>query len=334
MKKDVFNMPNPVTIMGRSSSITNSFVNGIIPVIEPTDEEISNALSILEQNEDDVRCVYCGDKKTEWDHLYPLIVNKKHTGYITEIANLVPACGKCNQSKGNSNWKEWMLSNAEKSPKNRGIKDLDKRIEIIENYDRQFSKRIINLEELAGKELWEKYQRAYESIIFNMESAQSIMDEIKKKISGSPVNTVVNKTERPRKIFVVNKRPAEQKEETTAFLYNQNTTVIIKNMNIDNIDKVIQNPSQLWDGFQNYLVQQGYKLYTPSHLPSTVFEYRRAVSEIKEIEGLRLQDFCINIDSIIMEYDVGGIKEELGRKKHNTWINALKRFREYLSFVS
>ena len=90
----------------------------------------------------------------------------------------------------------------------------------------------------------------------------------------------------------------------------------------------------MWDGFQNYLVQQGYKLYTPSHLPSTVFEYRRAVSEIKEIEGLSLQDFCINIDSIIMEYDVGGIKEELGRKKHNTWINALKRFREYLSFVS
>ena len=115
MEKDVFNRPNPVTIMGRSSSITNSFVNGIIPVIEPSDEEIKEALKILEQNEDDVRCVYCGDKKTEWDHLHPLIKNKEHTGYITEIANLVPACGKCNQSKGNSNWKKWMLSDAEKS---------------------------------------------------------------------------------------------------------------------------------------------------------------------------------------------------------------------------
>ena len=119
MNKNVFNMPNPVTIMGRSSSITNSFVNGIIPVIEPTESEIREALKILEQNEDDVRCVYCGDKKTEWDHLHPLIINKKHTGYITEIANLVPACGKCNQSKGNSNWKDWMISNAEKSPKTR-----------------------------------------------------------------------------------------------------------------------------------------------------------------------------------------------------------------------
>ena len=230
LNKDVFNMPNPVTIMGRSSSITNSFVNGIIPVIEPTEDEIHDALTILEQNKDDVRCVYCGDKKTEWDHLYPLIVNKKHTGYITEIANLVPACGKCNQSKGNSNWKEWMLSNAEKSPKTRGIKDLDRRIEIIENYDKHFQKRIINLEELAGKELWEKYQRAYDSIIFNMESAQNIMDEIKKKISVSPANVVSKTLERPRKVFLVNKRPEVQFElypktkDTTQFMVNGTPT--------------------------------------------------------------------------------------------------------------
>ena len=76
MNKNVFNMPNPVTIMGRASSITNSFVNGIIPVIEPTESEITEALKILKQNENDVRCVYCGDKKTEWDHLHPLIINK------------------------------------------------------------------------------------------------------------------------------------------------------------------------------------------------------------------------------------------------------------------
>lgn len=183
MNKDVFNMPKPVTIMGRSSSITNSFVNGIIPVIKPTEKEIEEALKILEQNEDNVRCVYCGDKKTEWDHLYPLIINKEHTGYITEIANLVPACGKCNQSKRNSNWKEWMLSDAKKPPKTRGIPDLEKRIQIIEKYDNSFKKRIVNLKEIVGKDLWEKYRRAYDSVIVNMESTQKIMDEIKQKTS-------------------------------------------------------------------------------------------------------------------------------------------------------
>ena len=201
----VFNMPKNVNIKARSSSITNSFFNGIVPVVKPSKEEIREALTVLEQKEDDVRCVYCGDKKTEWDHLHPLIVDKEHTGYITEIANLVPACSKCNQSKGNSDWKKWMLSDADLSPKTRGIKDLDKRIKIIENYDKHFKKQRINLEEIAGKKLWEKYQKAYCSVIFNMEAAQEIMDDIKLKMMDStnaqkPIatNNKVNKNSVPK----------------------------------------------------------------------------------------------------------------------------------------
>lgn len=177
-------MPKAVTIKGRSSSITNSFYNGIVPIIEPSDEEIRNALKTLEQTEDNVTCVYCGDPKTEWDHLYPLIVNKRHTGYITEIANLVPACGKCNQSKGNYNWKEWIVSDAEKSPKTRNIKDLGKRIKIIEKYDLTFPKKQIDVEALVGEDIWQKYQESYEKIILEMQKAQSIMDNIKSIIKG------------------------------------------------------------------------------------------------------------------------------------------------------
>lgn len=198
-------MPKNVNIKARSSSITNSFFNGIVPVVKPSKEEIREVLTVLEQKEDDVRCVYCGDKKTEWDHLHPLIVDKEHTGYITEIANLVPACSKCNQSKGNSDWKKWMLSDADLSPKTRGIKDLDKRIKIIENYDKHFKKQRINLEEIAGKKLWEKYQKAYCSVIFNMEAAQEIMDDIKLKMmdltnAQKPIDTnnKVNKNSVPK----------------------------------------------------------------------------------------------------------------------------------------
>ena len=42
------------------------------------------------------------------DHLRPLVKDKEPTGYISEIHNLVPSCGKCNQSKGNKEWKAWM----------------------------------------------------------------------------------------------------------------------------------------------------------------------------------------------------------------------------------
>lgn len=202
-KKDVFNMPNPVTIMGRSSSITNSFTNGIIPTIKPTDTEIESALRVLEQNEDDVRCVYCGDKKTEWDHLHPLIIGKKPTGYITEIANLVPACEKCNQSKRNSNWKEWMLSNAKKSPKTRKVADIKKRIQLIEKYEKIFKPQKINLEEIAGELLWKKYMDAYESIISQMKAAQAIMDEIKKKISSYSTPQKQQKKSTPKRFLPI-----------------------------------------------------------------------------------------------------------------------------------
>ena len=55
MMGKVFQMPKPVTILGQSSSITNAFVNGIIPCIDPTYEEVSKALEILEQEENNLK---------------------------------------------------------------------------------------------------------------------------------------------------------------------------------------------------------------------------------------------------------------------------------------
>src|SRR5262245_24638640 len=98
-------LPTPMNITGRSSSITNAFISAIIPVVEPTQAEEIEALRLLGMSLDDIRCAFCGDKSTEWDHLRAIICDQKPTGYITEIANLVPACGKCNQSKGKTQWR-------------------------------------------------------------------------------------------------------------------------------------------------------------------------------------------------------------------------------------
>ncbi|MDG1250094.1 MAG: HNH endonuclease [Gammaproteobacteria bacterium] len=71
---------------------------------------------------------FCGSTASEWDHLRPLVLDKKPTGYVSEIHNLVPACGKCNQSKGNKPWVSWIISTAKLSPRTRGVKDLEQRI--------------------------------------------------------------------------------------------------------------------------------------------------------------------------------------------------------------
>ncbi|GHV59401.1 hypothetical protein AGMMS49579_27000 [Spirochaetia bacterium] len=180
-----FQMPKAVTIMARTSSITNAFYNGIIPVIEPTDREISNALSILDIDQNNVTCCYCGEPATEWDHLRPLIINKEPTGYISEIANLVPCCGKCNQSKGNKNWEDWINSSAKLSPKTRNVKNLSEKIAKIKAYEKSTNPiKIDNFESIVGKPLWEKHLENYKEIITLMKKCQKTSDEIKEKIKN------------------------------------------------------------------------------------------------------------------------------------------------------
>ena len=180
-----FKMPKATTIMGRTSSITNAFYNGIIPVIEPTEKEIDNALNILGIDQNDVKCCYCGNVATEWDHLRPLIVDKKPTGYISEIDNLVPCCGKCNQSKGNKNWEEWINSEATLSPKNRNIENINEKIERLRVYEKASNPiKIENFESIVGKELWEIHLKNYNEIIEMMKKCQETSNKIKEKIKN------------------------------------------------------------------------------------------------------------------------------------------------------
>jgi 5-methylcytosine-specific restriction endonuclease McrA len=110
-------------------------VNGIVPCIPPTEAEVAEVLKILNLNDEGLRCAYCGDVAYEWDHFRPLVTDKRPTGYISEIANLVPACGKCNQSKGARNWREWMTSQAPRSPATRGVPDIEERILYLERFE-------------------------------------------------------------------------------------------------------------------------------------------------------------------------------------------------------
>ena len=180
--KLLFQMPKPVKITGRSSSITNSFVNSIIPVIQPSEEEIEEALNILNMTLETFQCAYCGGEATEWDHLRPLVKDKRPTGYISEIYNLVPACGKCNQSKGNKDWKIWINSNAKLSPKTKGIQDLEQRIARLEAYQNWEIPTKIDFQTLIGQELWNQHWKNLDIVHATMNEAQNLAEEIKNQV--------------------------------------------------------------------------------------------------------------------------------------------------------
>ena len=164
-------------ITGRSSSITNAFINSIIPVVVPTEEQVKEALAILGMLEN-YQCSYCGSTATEWDHLRPLVLNKKPTGYISEIHNLVPACGKCNQSKSNKEWRQWMLSDAALSPKTKGIPDIESRIRSLEKYENWGTPTNMDFEKIVGKVPWAQHWDNWEKVQEIMRSSQVLAEEI------------------------------------------------------------------------------------------------------------------------------------------------------------
>lgn len=82
--------------------------------------------------------------------------------------------------------------------------------------------------------------------------------------------------------------------------------------------------------FRKYLVEKGYKEYTPSGLESTVGQYIDAVEKVLEEERMSIEEFNRRINEICCLYDIGGAKESIGERGHRTVINALKRYREFI----
>jgi len=176
-----FSMPSGQSITGRSSSIKNAFVAAIIPITKPSAADVETVLQILGLRPDDVRCAYCGDKASEWDHLWPLVTNGRPTGYPSSIRNLVPACGKYNQSKGKSDWKVWMCGNARLSPTARGV-DIAGRIDRLEEYERWATCKRLEIEELVDSLELKQYYELQDEILSKMRKAQETADSLKKQI--------------------------------------------------------------------------------------------------------------------------------------------------------
>ena len=181
----LFRMPTPMKITGRSSSITNAFINSIIPVVVPSAEEVQQALKILKMTPATFQCAYCGGVASEWDHLRPLVKDKKPTGYISEINNLVPSCGKCNQSKGNKEWKTWIFSTAKLSPTARGIKDIPERVKRLEAYENSKAPTKMDFASIVGQKHWAKHQANLEKVQSVMRESQKLAAKINVKVANA-----------------------------------------------------------------------------------------------------------------------------------------------------
>ena len=174
--------PKPLKITSRTSTITNAFVQAVIPFAQPSETELNLSLSHLGISPSNITCCYCGEKATGWDHLRPLVKNKKPTGFVSDYKNLVPCCAICNSSKGGYYWKEWINGSEKKSPRARRVVDLDERIHKLEQFEKWGQINPLAISELADEGPLNEYWEALDDIKLRMNKAQKQATLIREQI--------------------------------------------------------------------------------------------------------------------------------------------------------
>jgi hypothetical protein len=180
-------MRKPLKITSRSSSITNAFVQSIIPFDPPSEADKAEVLAFFGQTSGEMTCVYCGTSANDWDHLLPLVRNKRPTGFFSGKGNVVPACGRCNQSKSGQDWERWMRGASTNSPKSRGVRDLEERVALLSRYAESYPKSAENLEAIVDPVLWAAYWAKLADLHDSLRAAQKLADEISSQIRGARV---------------------------------------------------------------------------------------------------------------------------------------------------
>ena len=84
------------------------------------------------------------------------------------------------------------------------------------------------------------------------------------------------------------------------------------------------------ENFRQYLISKGYKEYSANANPSTCEDYIYRLSRLLVAENITLDELSSNIQKYIDLYGRTGEKWCVGRRSHESYINALKQFRKFV----
>lgn len=178
--------PKRIKVSGRTSSITNAFYNGILPVIKHSEKEESDLKELLNYNESKGwQCIYCGNVANTFDHLNSLINDKKPTGYFSEPGNLVPSCNSCNSSKGKKHWKEFMdtalMSYKNNTPRRLKIhhSQYAKGVKQLISFEKKFKAKKINFDnQTQVKTKMAEHRKKLDIILKSMDESKKTENEL------------------------------------------------------------------------------------------------------------------------------------------------------------
>ena len=85
------------------------------------------------------------------------------------------------------------------------------------------------------------------------------------------------------------------------------------------------------ENFKQYLINKGYKEYSANLSPSTAIDYPWRISKIMEKEGITLDRLSADIQKYIELYGRTGEKWCVGKRSHESYLNALRQFKKFIS---
>ena len=84
------------------------------------------------------------------------------------------------------------------------------------------------------------------------------------------------------------------------------------------------------EAFKRYLINKGFKEYSANGNPSSVLDYSYRLGRLLAAENVTLDELSNNIQKYIALYGRDGEKWCIGRKSHQSYINALRQFRKFV----
>lgn len=84
------------------------------------------------------------------------------------------------------------------------------------------------------------------------------------------------------------------------------------------------------ESFRQFLINKGYKEYSANGNPSSALDYSYRLGRLLAAENTTLDVLSNNIQKYIDLYGRGGEKWCVGRRSHESYINALKQFRKFV----
>lgn len=98
-----------VILARRKTTINHAFAAAIAPSDEYSAATVREAIATLGQDPENLRCAYCDEPAQTWDHVFATVKNSNFSGHGHRLGNLLPCCKQCNSSKGNKDWRIFLV---------------------------------------------------------------------------------------------------------------------------------------------------------------------------------------------------------------------------------